>query len=280
MMLLQRTVQSAAPAITAFVMRETAELRNVKKDLIFFLSAAKLCRSFSDRGLKWCFPESCPPDDKAFTVKNMFNPLLVVSGRETIVPNDIELKKGGEILIMTGANQGGKTVFLMSVGLTQWLYQLGIAVPCEHASLSPVKSIFTVFAPNKSESRQRGLLAEEAGHIAAAVGGIRENCMALFNEPLTSTSPSETKSISLEIIAAFKAAGVRGIWVTHIHELAFMRKKLEQNIPWGSALGSLKIVMDQTGSESTYKITRAEPDFNSHAYDVLRRKGVTLQSGT
>lgn len=277
-MLLQRSVQSASQAIGAFVSRETMEFRSVKKDLIFFLSLGKLCRAWEEKGLKWCFPKLCPVSEKAFAVKDMFNPLLVVGGRETIITNDIELKKGGEILVLTGANQGGKTVFLLSTALTQWLFQLGAAVPCESAQISPVSGIFTVFSPNNTEHKTRGLLAEEAQRIANVVSSVKENSMVLFNEPLTSTSPSETKSISLDVIAAFKAVGMHGVWVTHIHELASERSKIEAAIPWGSSLGSIRIVMDRTGDESvfTYKVERAEPEFNSYASEVLRRKGVTL----
>lgn len=281
MTLLRRSFQNICPAIGGFIMRETMELRSLKKDLIFFLSAKKLCCAWKEKGLNWCFPEIRPKEEKAFCAKGMYNPHLVVGGKDgkEIVTNDIEFSKGGEILILTGANQGGKTVFLLSVALTQWLFQLGIAVPCDSASLSPAFGIFTVFAPSDIQNRQYGLLAEEASRIAAAVNNVKENSMVLFNEPLTSTSPSETKSISLEVIAAFKAAGMRGVWVTHIHELASDREKTEQAIPWGSRLGSIKVLMDKEGDESrvTYKIQRAEPDFKSYASEVLRRQGITFQ---
>jgi DNA mismatch repair ATPase MutS len=280
MLLLRRTVSGMSPSVTAFIMRETGELRSVKKDLIFYLSAVRLIRAWEEKGLSWCFPEMRPAEEKAFSVTGMFNPLLITGEREQIVSNDIAFHKGGEILIMTGANQGGKTVFLLSVALTQWLFQLGIAVPCKSASLSPVSGIYTVFAPSQSDRIRCGLLAEEAKRIAQVVNHISDNAMALFNEPLTSTSPSETKSISLDVIAAFKAAGVRGVWVTHIHELASGREKLQRLIPWGSQLGSVKVVLDLSGNESrfTYKVERAEPDFNSYAGDVLRRKGVAFRT--
>jgi hypothetical protein len=202
-MLLHRSVGSISQAINGFITRETMELRLLKKDLIFFLSALKQCRLWEEKGLPHCFPEIRPMEAKAFSAHGMFDPLLALNDREEIIGNDIEFQEGGEILILTGANQGGKTVFLLSVALTQWFFQLGIMAPCKSASLSPVREILTVFAPNSDTVNRKGLLAEEAQRIAAAVNAVSGSSLVLFNEPLTSTSPSETREISLEVISAF-----------------------------------------------------------------------------
>jgi hypothetical protein len=64
-----------------------------------------------------------------------------------------------------------------------------------------------------------------------------------------------------------------------VYELASQRNELESLIPWGSKIGSLKIIMDREGdfSRFTYKVQRGEPEFNSYAAEVLRRKGVHLK---
>ncbi len=277
-MLLQKAVSSASQSISGFVMRVTGPLRSLKKELIFYLAGLKLCRSWQAMGLPHCFPTLCDMEERAFEAEGLFSPLLVAGGREKVVCNDIAFAPGGELIILTGANQGGKTVFLLSVGLAQWLAQLGLMVPAARATVSPAENILTVFAPNSTQRTSRGLLAEEAGRIAAAVGQVSKYSMVLFNEPLTSTGPEETRSISGEVLAVFKAAGVRGLWVTHVFELAAKRHLLEEAIPWGSAMGSLRILLQETeaGSESTYRVLRGEPDLDTPAYDALRRGGVTL----
>ena len=102
--------------------------------------------------------------------------------------------------------------------------------------------------------------------------------MVLFNEPLTSTGPEETKAISAEVIAVCMAAGARGVWVTHVYELASHRASLEEALPWGSRLGSLRIVLEEVGGETrfTYRVERGEPKGYSHAEDALRRGGIHL----
>ncbi len=277
-MLLQRLSAQASQDINAFVIRETASLRGLRKELIVCLAVRKLTRSWEAAGLPCCFPELRGAEEKAFQAKGLFDPLLLLSDKELVVSNDIELRPGGELLILTGANQGGKTVFLLSMGLCQWLGQLGFPVPAAEAAFSPAENILTIFAPNGQRYGRKGLLAEEAGRIAGAVDALTGESMVLFNEPLTSTGPEETKAISAEVIAVCMAAGARGIWVTHVYELASNRANLEAALPWGSRLGSLRIVLDEEGGEAkfTYRVERGEPKGYSHAEDALRRGGIHL----
>ena len=275
-MLLQRLSMQASQDINTFVMRETSVLRGLRRELTFCLSAARLARSWQEAGLPYCFPEILPAGDRAFSAKGLFDPLLLLSGKEQVVSNDASLAEGGELVFLTGANQGGKTVFLLSLGLCQWLAQLGFPVPAEQAALSPVKNILTIFAPNGQQYGRKGLLAEEAGRIADAVANLTGESLLLFNEPLTSTGPEETKSISAEVAAVCMAAGARGIWVTHVYELARSRAALEAAVPWGSRVGSLRVVLEEEDGSPrfTYRVERGEPLGDSHAEDALRRGGV------
>ena len=277
-MLLQRVSAQASQDINTFVIRETAALRGLRKELIVCLAVRKLTRSWEEAGLPACFPELRPPEEKAFRARGLFDPLLLISDKELVVSNDAELRQGGELLILTGANQGGKTVFLLSMGLGQWLAQLGFPVPAAEAAVSPAENILTIFAPNGQRYGRKGLLAEEAGRIAAAMENLTAGSMVLFNEPLTSTGPEETKAISAEVIAVCMAAGARGVWVTHVYELASHRASLEEALPWGSRLGSLRIVLEEVGGETrfTYRVERGEPKGYSHAEDALRRGGIHL----
>ncbi|MBR4703922.1 MAG: hypothetical protein IKO91_08765 [Oscillospiraceae bacterium] len=278
-LLLQRVSSQASQDISSFVLRETAPLRGLRRDLIVCLTAKKFTKLLGDAALPFCFPELLPAEEKGFRAKGLYDPLLLLNEAERVVPNDAEFRPGGELLFLTGANQGGKTVFLLSVGLCQALGQLGFPVPAAEATLSPAENILTIFAPNGQSYGRRGLLAEETGRIAEAMEQVGPNSLLLFNEPLTSTGPEETKAISAEVIAVCMAAGARGIWVTHVHELARNRSALEEAVPWGSRLGSLRIVLEERAGEMsfTYLVERGEPLGRSYAQEALRRGGVLLE---
>ena len=277
--ILGKAIGEAGRSISGFVRQQSSELRTLKQDIIFYLSALNLRKTWEARGLKSCLPEIRPAEEQAFRTEEMFSPLLVLHGSETVVTNDIEFRTGGELLILTGANQGGKTVFLHSVALTQWLFQLGFMVACATAAISPAGQVLTGivrWVHSSSAGKGTGLFSEEGGRIADAVKHMSENAMVLFNEPLNAASPMENRYISQEVIGAFKAAGARGIWVTHLYELASDRQRVNELIPWGSQLGSIRILVksDDTGVHSTYHILRGEPEFKSYAAEVVRRKGV------
>ena len=74
------------------------------------------------------------------------------------------------------------------------------------------------------------------------------------------------------------AAGARGIWVTHVYELARDRAALEAAVPWGSRAGSMRVVLEgeEDSPRFTYRVERGEPLGNSHAGDALRRGGVVF----
>ena len=277
-MLLQRLSAQASQDIGSFVIRETGVLRGLRKELVICLSAAKLARSWQTAGLPVHFPRIDPTSAKRFSARDLFDPLLLLSDKDQVVCNDAELKPGGELIFLTGANQGGKTVFLLSIGLCQWLAQLGFPIPAREAALSPAKNILTIFAPNGQQYGRKGLLAEEAGRIAEAVSNLTSESILLFNEPLTSTGPEETKSISAEVASVCMAAGARGIWVTHVYELARDRAALEAAVPWGSRAGSMRVVLEgeEDSPRFTYRVERGEPLGNSHAGDALRRGGVVF----
>ena len=52
---------------------------------------------------------------------------------------------GKDLLIITGANRGGKSTFLRSVGIAQLLMQCGSFVPAESYSCELSERIFTHF---------------------------------------------------------------------------------------------------------------------------------------
>ena len=65
------------------------------------------------------------------------------------VGNDIEAD-GKNLIIVTGANQGGKTTFLRSLGLAQLMMQSGMFVPAARIQPNIVDGVFTHFKREKT----------------------------------------------------------------------------------------------------------------------------------
>ena len=253
--------------------RITADLTDLYDDLMFYLGALRYIRQMEKLSVPLCYPEILPEEARGFDASEMYNPILCVYKKTKAVPNDITFKEGGELLILTGINQGGKTTFLRAVGVCQALFQLGWPVSCLKASISPVKNIVTVFSHEENTNLQHGKLGQELKTVRAGLDQASADSLLLCNEPITGTSPMENLYLSREVLSACKLQGFHGIWVTHIYDLASGADDMNRDLS-GSTISSLTAVAVGEGADvaASYIIKRGEPKFTSYAKEVLRRE--------
>jgi len=258
---------------TQALSRITNDLDDLYQDLSFYLGALLYLRQMKKTRTPVCYPEIRPASEKAFRVKNMYNPILTVFKRGGTIPNDIEFKEGGEILVLTGINQGGKTTFLRSVGVTQALFQLGWPVACEEAAISPVDRIVTVFSHEENTNLQHGKLGQELKTIREGLDLATAASLLLCNEPITGTSPMENLFLSREVLSACKLQGFKGVWVTHIYDLASGAEEMNASLS-GSTVSSIIAIAVGEGADvsASYRITRGAPQFTSYAKEVLHKE--------
>lgn len=143
--------------------------------------------------------------------------LAVRSGR---VPVGNDLAGTIPLLVITGANQGGKTTFLRSLGLAQLLLQAGMFVPAAHFRASLAGAVHTHFRRGEDDDLRSGKLDEELTRMSAIVDRVRPGDLVLMNESFAATDEVEGSWIAADIIDALLAHGVRVLLVTHFHALA------------------------------------------------------------
>ena len=227
---------------------------------VFYLGALDLIKKWEKTGIGWCFAQE---KVGAFEAQELFDPFLLEKlGKSAAVPNDLNLEN--EIALVTGANAGGKTRYLVSVLTAQILYQLGFPVPSKSASIGTVESICAVFADEESEKIGTGRLGEELSRLSAAVKQIKTGKgFFAFNEALTGTSSRDAAEIMSEVLCALMNAGARGLIVTHLLKLAALSDDFNENIA-GSRLVSLTAQVDEA-LNPTYKIIPAASARTSYA---------------
>ncbi len=74
-----------------------------------------------------------------------------------------------ELLIITGANQGGKSTFLCAVGLAQVMMQCGMFVAAESFSANVCDGIYTHYKREEDASMRSGKLDEERANVKTGV---------------------------------------------------------------------------------------------------------------
>lgn len=116
-----------------------------------------------------CLPTILNDDNSSFIARDLRHPIVACFSPDEFVPNDINLSSeldAEHVMIITGANMGGKSTLLRQVGLASILAQIGSWVPAHELSLTPFDRIFTRLGANDNiiggESTFKVELAETA----------------------------------------------------------------------------------------------------------------------
>jgi DNA mismatch repair ATPase MutS len=166
------------------------------------------------------YPTSAPTSEKRFTASGLYNPRVALAIDGKIITNDSTFDSEAGIYVLTGPNRGGKSVITVALGAAQAMFQLGLPVPAQSAIISPVSGIYTHFPEGADDTIDKGRLGEECARLKEIFDGADENGMILLDESLSSTGAYEAAYIAAEILSAFAVMRCRGIFSTHLHELA------------------------------------------------------------
>lgn len=259
-------------------------LMAMRDELAFYLGAVRLTRRLQACGMPLCRPEIAPMEQRICKLENIYNinlALLYSAGkssniRERIVLNDVEFGEAGRIFILTGPNQGGKTVFTQGVGLAQVLFQAGLYVPAASACMSPVDGIYTHFAVAERISQQAGRLGEEARRLSAIFASASSYSLLLLNESFSSTSAGESLYLARDIVRVMRRLGTRAIFATHLHDLAADCANINAENEGESIVASLVSMMSDSEKRS-YKIVPSPPMGKSYAREIAAQYGISYE---
>lgn len=263
------------PSVDSFLNNACRELLEALPVLVFLVESVRIHLTLTDLRLPLCKPNIYPAKDKVFSVKNSYNPVTALQiGSSKIVKNDFAFDEKGQFYVLTGPNQGGKSVFLRSIGIIQVFTQLGWLVPAEKADISPVLGLYTHFPRSMGENDNgMGRLEEECNRLSAIVENLSPNCLLLLDETLSSTNASEATYIACDFIRGVTDLGCRGIFSTHLHEVVEVTERFENNSSTSSVIDYLKMGIHQ--NKRTYRVYRDKSDGKSYANDIAMRYGLT-----
>ena len=109
---------------------------------------------------------------------------------KAVVGNDID-GNDKALVVITGANQGGKSTFLRSVGLAQVMMQSGLFVGAEAFGANIVRGVFTHYKREEDTSMTSGKFDEELSRMNALADMLGPHSLILFNESFASTNERE-----------------------------------------------------------------------------------------
>lgn len=257
-------------------------LLKIEPQINFYVGAAQLVERARKMGLPSCRPKILPKESRSFRCSNMYDLVFacklfsgLLGGRfaaPEIKTNDCEVDG---IVILTGANNGGKTTFTRGAGINQVLAQCGMCVTAESAEIAAVDSIFVHFPKEEEIGINTSRFTEECKEFRETVKQAGAYSLILMNESLSSTTPTECLIIAEELMKIFSYMGARVIYTTHIHEL--IGKKDEINQMGGKSLMTSMIAQCDEKGQPTYRIVKGVPDRLRNARYIFERFGISFE---
>jgi len=169
---------------------------------------------------------------------------------------------GKNLLIVTGANQGGKSTYLRSIGIAQIMMQAGMFVAANSYESGLFSSVFTHFTRREDSEMNSGRLDEELGRMSRIIDNIGETSLVLLNESFATTTEKEGSVIAYDIIKALTEHGVKVLTVTHL--LSFAKKVYDEK---NTTVEFLCAERKSDGSR-TFKMIQHEPELTSFGLDL------------
>jgi DNA mismatch repair ATPase MutS len=191
----------------------------LRAELGFYVSCLKLRDRLAARHEPICLPSPRPADRPTMTARGLYDVSLSLDTEDRLVGNDVDAE-GKTLVMITGANQGGKSTFLRSVGVAQLMMQAGMFVGAESFSADVRDGVFTHFKREEDLTMRSGKLDEELTRMSDLVDAMSERALLLSNESFASTNEREGSEIAWQIVRALLDSGVKVVFVTHLFELA------------------------------------------------------------
>ncbi|MDN5344605.1 MAG: hypothetical protein PWQ18_716 [Clostridia bacterium] len=233
----------------------------LRTELAFYVGCLNLHEQLAPKGEPMSFPLPLPPGERRHSFNGLYDVCLALSLEQRIVGNDVNADNK-DLVIITGANQGGKSTFLRSIGLAQLMMQCGMFIPAESFRANVCDGLFTHYKREEDATMKSGKLDEELSRMSDIVDHITSNSIVLFNESFAATNEREGSEIARQIVCALLEKRIKVFFVTHLYEFAhgFYDKKMANAL-------FLRAERQADGTR-TFKLIAGEPLQTSYGEDL------------
>lgn len=205
-------------------------------------------------------------EDDAIIIKNGRHPVVekILPYGEKFTPNDTFLDNSTQqIMIITGPNMSGKSVYLRQVGLIVLLAQIGSFVPAESARIGIVDKIFTRVGASDNLAAGESTFLVEMHETANIVNNATPKSLILLDEVGRGTSTFDGLSIAwalTEYLHENINVAAKTLFATHYHEL----NELANIYP---RIVNYKVDVKEVGDKVIF-LHKVIPGFADHSYGI------------
>jgi DNA mismatch repair ATPase MutS len=236
----------------------------LRAELGFYVGCLNLHDQLAAKAEPECLPEPHPLGTSVRSAQALYDPCLSLRIPQRMQGNDLHAD-GRPLIIITGANQGGKSTFLRSLGVAQLMMQAGMFVAAESFSATITKGILSHYKREEDATMTSGKFDEELARMSQIAKAIDSSYLLICNESFSATNEREGSQIADEFIRAMNQIDVTIVLVTHLYELAHHYHQQHADTTL-----FLRADRDSDG-QRPFRITEAEPLPTSYGEDLYRR---------
>jgi len=248
--------QSANHVLSFFKMLRT--------ELAFYVGCLNLHARLLAKNEPVCFPTPEPAGERRHRFNGLYDVCLSLHLEARVVGNTTNAD-GRNLIVVTGANQGGKSSFLRSIGLAQVMMQCGMFVGAETFGAEICSAVFTHYKREEDSTMKSGKFDEELARMSEIADHVAANSLVLFNESFAATNEREGSEIAKQIVCALLEKRIKIFYVTHLYEFArgFFDTRTEDVL-------FLRAERQADGTR-TFKQLEGEPLETSYGEDLYRQ---------
>ncbi len=160
-------------------------------------------------------------NEKECVIYNAYNPILLLT-KDEVVPVDLKFENK-KVLIVSGANTGGKTVSLKTLGLITLMAQAGFLVPVdENSKIRFFRKIFVEIGDEQDILLDLSSFSAHIQNINSFISDCDENTLVLIDELGSGTDPLDGAAIGRAIIEYLLKRKTFAMITTHIQDLKYL----------------------------------------------------------
>jgi DNA mismatch repair protein MutS len=190
------------------------------------LAELDVLNNFAERAdtLKLYPPEFT--DKECIEILEGRHPVVEAVQDEPFIPNELRLDRNKRMLLITGANMSGKSLYMRQTALIILLAHIGSFVPAQQAKIGPIDGIFTRIGANDDLAGGRSTFMVEMTETANILHNATRNSLVLMDEIGRGTSTFDGLSLAwacVEYLA--EQVGAYTLFATHYFELTCLPER-------------------------------------------------------
>ncbi len=196
------------------------------------------------------------------------NPLLTLQNEDRVVPIHLRMGDGIKTLILSGANAGGKTVALKTLGLLTLMVQSGLPIPvAESSQVGVFQDIFAVIGDEQNIEENLSTFSSHLLHVNQILGQAGPHALILVDELGVGTHAQEGCSLAMGFLDRFRESGATVVVTTHFDRLktyGYLHPDVE----------NVAVEFDEETLEPQYTLTYGSSGL-SNAFLVAEKLGIS-----